>query len=282
MDEKLVLYQWAGEWLGNRLTTLFNQVQTPFDIRTQAVHAMLREISQLSPDEYDSFESLQEMLGLASRVASSDLLDDLAKRHPLEAKQAIQEEIERFSQALEALDRKQLTVKTLSPLPFARELSRSEASMIWAEVVRTWELNHNHWYPIYGPPRPPNTLAFLAEMFEANLVPTKLRNILRAHESERVYEFSEFSPLGIQSGWPETEMGIEFFVPRYGQIAGGEGYWFSPQLDWLIYASHEKSITVGGEWLIEAIKQAWPDWEEGLYEKYPIARFHLGDYQPDA
>ncbi|GAA0182116.1 hypothetical protein SH2C18_45490 [Clostridium sediminicola] len=33
-----------------------------------------------------------------------------------------------------------------------------------------------------------------------------------------------------------------------------EGYWFSTEKDWLIYVSHENTITIGGEWLINEIK----------------------------
>ena len=282
MDERVALIQWAGEWLGNQLTARFAQVRTPFDVRTQMIHAIIREISTLLPEDYETIDELREMLILASQTATSQLLEDLAKRDPIPAEEVMKEEREGFCQALRAVDRKQLKARQpLPPMPFARELSQGEAADLWERVARKWELKHNHWYPIYGPPRPANALAFLAEMFEANVTPTKLRSILRDHGVERFFLFSEFSPIGIQGGLPELEMALELLEPRYGQAAGGEGYWFSIEMDWLIYASHESSITVGGEWLVEAVKHTWPDWEDALYEKYPIARFHLGDYKPD-
>ena len=54
---------------------------------------------------------------------------------------------------------------------------------------------------------------------------------------------------------PEYELELSVFEPYHN---GAGGYWCSEPMDWVIYASHEESITIGGEWLIEAIKRAWP------------------------
>ncbi|MCD6052439.1 MAG: hypothetical protein K0Q55_3857, partial [Verrucomicrobia bacterium] len=37
------------------------------------------------------------------------------------------------------------------------------------------------------------------------------------------------------------------------------------QFDWIIYASHESSVTIGGEWLLPAIKSAWPNWQNRIW-----------------
>ena len=115
MDERIALKQWAGEWLGNQLTARFAQVRTPFDVRTQAIHAIIREINTLLPEDYETVDELQEMLILASETATSQLLEDLAKRDPVQADQVMKEEREGFCQALRAVDRKQL--KAMQPLP---------------------------------------------------------------------------------------------------------------------------------------------------------------------
>jgi hypothetical protein len=36
--------------------------------------------------------------------------------------------------------------------------------------------------------------------------------------------------------------------------------WCSEQMDWVLCASHESSIAVGGKRLVETIKHLWPDW----------------------
>jgi len=65
-----------------------------------------------------------------------------------------------------------------------------------------------------------------------------------------------------ESGFdPEFEMDPRLcsFVRR------GETYWSSGELDWLVYSSHEESITFAGRWLVGAVKAAWPTWSERLY-----------------
>jgi hypothetical protein len=45
----------------------------------------------------------------------------------------------------------------------------------------------------------------------------------------------------------------------------GEKYWTADARDWLIDASHERSITLAGAWLIAAVKELRPHWEEHVY-----------------
>lgn len=281
MDELTALHTWARQTLLNRLQQIFEQTRSPHNVQFQAVTAILNEVNSFKSGEFDGFDELYELLILASQTATSHLLVQMVNLFPEGAEQTIEAERARFRQEIEALDRNQL--KSVELLYDVRALSRSEAAAIWEEITRRWDLKHNHWYPIYGPPRPTNAIAFFAREFDEQLVPDTLHGILRDHGVERVYEFSEFSPIGTEGGSPELEMPLDHLIPKYGRAAGwAEGYWFSKEMDWLIYASHESSITVGGAWLIDAIKQAWPAWTDALYERFPIARFHLGDYQPDA
>ena len=56
----------------------------------------------------------------------------------------------------------------------------------------------------------------------------------------------------------EYECDVALFEPIYN---GAEGYWSSPSLDWIVYASHESSITIGG-WLAEDVKERWHTWRD--------------------
>ena len=60
---------------------------------------------------------------------------------------------------------------------------------------------------------------------------------------------------------PEYEQDVSLFEPLYD---GAEGYWSSGALDWIAYASHESSVTVGG-WLLEEVKTLWPTWQAHLW-----------------
>ena len=53
---------------------------------------------------------------------------------------------------------------------------------------------------------------------------------------------------------------------------GGEGHWCDARVDrrdWLVYASHEGSLTLGGGWLVAAAQRAWPAWAGHLWAGLP-------------
>lgn len=75
------------------------------------------------------------------------------------------------------------------------------------------------------------------------------------------------SSRGVTRIWELRDYGVEYcqdvllFNPTYN---GYEGYWTSDDLDWIVYASHEDSVTVGG-WLLDRIKARWSDWEQHIW-----------------
>jgi hypothetical protein len=45
---------------------------------------------------------------------------------------------------------------------------------------------------------------------------------------------------------------------------------------WMVYASHESSITFGGHWLIECMRAALPAWNNYLYRGWDLAAYPVG------
>jgi hypothetical protein len=62
---------------------------------------------------------------------------------------------------------------------------------------------------------------------------------------------------------PEYEIEHSILEPRYAN--GGEQYSTSETTNWIVYASHESSITLGGDWLIDLLKKRWLDWNQRAY-----------------
>ena len=60
----------------------------------------------------------------------------------------------------------------------------------------------------------------------------------------------------------DCELDLELFEPVY---TGAEGSWTDSSFDWLVYASHESSVTVAGARLLPAFQQAFPEWREWIY-----------------
>lgn len=81
----------------------------------------------------------------------------------------------------------------------------------------------------------------------------QLRTILIKHGVQRVWELREYGP--------EYEQDVLLLTPRYN---GGESYWSWADLDWIIYASHEASVTIGG-WLVREIQAVWPAWKAHVW-----------------
>jgi hypothetical protein len=97
---------------------------------------------------------------------------------------------------------------------------------------------------------PPNILAFHTDYFQSINGQGILREALERHAISTVFLLREF-------GDPEYEIELGIFEPGYRD--GGEQYSTSQQTDWIVYASHESSITVGGEWLIQVFHSLHPE-----------------------
>ena len=58
---------------------------------------------------------------------------------------------------------------------------------------------------------------------------------------------------------------------------GREGFWTSGGMEWMVYASHESSITFGGAWLIGAMRKCLPDFDRFLYRGWDLSQYDLED-----
>lgn len=224
--------------------------------RYHVMDAILADIEGVLPHDVNSVEELRGLLIVAGQTAESmftHTLSDIAAR-------AMQEERDLFCQYVRTLSSRELTA--IEPLPYRRTLSNEEHGFLWAQMRARWEMREGHcWHPLMVLDLPYNVIAFQQAWFVDAVPPAALRRILGAHGVTRVWELREFGP--------EYEIEVADMEPDY---TGAEGYWTSGTMDWLIYASHESSITVAGKWLIEAVKAAWPGWDQHIYTgwDYPL------------
>jgi hypothetical protein len=144
-----------------------------------------------------------------------------------------------------------------------RILPQAEADAAWAALAHAWDIRAQIWWFPLVETRRTGVAAFEAASFHATLGPSWLRGVLAARGVEAVVHFPEFA----ESPVHETSLGDASF--RYD---GEEGYWCDAReagRDWLVYASHEDSVTVGGAWLIDQIQRAWPEWAAHLWNGSP-------------
>ncbi|NOU89756.1 hypothetical protein GC102_28985 [Paenibacillus sp. LMG 31460] len=122
------------------------------------------------------------------------------------------------------------------------------------EMESVWDINRRYWYPLNECKRS-DLIAFNADYIEDDKSKHEfILTVLKEHGIEQIYEFLETG---------ETyRIQISDLHPFYGYYGaiGGEGFWCSDKMDWIIYASHEGTITFGGEWLVSKLKSVWIDW----------------------
>ena len=87
------------------------------------------------------------------------------------------------------------------------------------------------------------SLHYKTREFDEAVAYERLREVLASRGIASVWELREYGP--------EYEQDVGLFEPYYN---GAEGYWSSGNLDWIIYASHESSVTVGG-WLLPELSE---------------------------
>jgi hypothetical protein len=216
--------------------------------RYNVLKAIRVEIERIDPNGLGDLETTRALLILAGEIAEDDFtrppIDEIAQR-------AIGEEREAFCRYIRGL-----TVANLNEaeaLPFRRVLTDEESKAIWSGLRGRWQISDHYWYPLAACTLP-DVVAFKARAFEEAMPHQRLQGILAARGIERVWELREYGP--------EYEEDVSLFEPFYN---GAEGYWSSGDLDWLLYASHESSVTIAG-WLLLSLKGIWPSWQAQVWD----------------
>jgi hypothetical protein len=144
-------------------------------------------------------------------------------------------------------------LNAVEALPFRRVLTTEESKAVWSRLRERWQILDHDWYPLVDCSLL-HVAAFKARAFEEAVPHHRLKSIRASRGIARVWELREYGP--------EYEEDVSLFEPFYN---GAEGYWSSGELDWLLYASHESSITVAG-WLLLNLKAIWPAWQTQLWD----------------
>ena len=141
-----------------------------------------------------------------------------------------------------------------------RLLNQAQREELWGKLKESWQVEEGHyWYPLKGLLKEPLTdiVYFEADWFRTKISQNMLAELLKAHGADHV--------LGIWENGVAWEADADLIDLWY---RGLESYWTSENRDWLIYISHENSITVAGKLLLDSIKKAWPEWETYMWGDY--------------
>lgn len=206
---------------------------------------VLAEVEGLRPETLTSGREAREVLILAGRIAGNAYT--ALPEGSIEGR-AMQQERDLFCAYIGGLGDDALA--RVTPMASRRTLTGQESKEVWERMRRRWGVVGGYWYPLHGE-APTGAIAFDADAFEDRVPAAVFQSILSDHGLRRAFELREYGP--------EYELDVSLLIPSYN---GAEGYWTAGDADWLVYASHESSITVAGDWLVRSVQQRWPAWAE--------------------
>jgi len=216
--------------------------------RYNVLNAIRIEVERLDPDRLSDFGETRAQLLRAGESANDAFTQ--GSHGPIETR-AIAEERAAYGQFVAGLE--QASLDGVEPLPYRRVLQMAESEALWSGLGRFWEVPRGGcWYPLASCSLA-GIVAFDAPAFARAIRLPDLRLLLASRTIRRVWELREYGP--------EITVDLELFDPQYN---GAEGYWSSEPFDWIIYASHEGSVTVGG-WLLDGVQSCWPSWARGVW-----------------
>ena len=215
--------------------------------RYNVLNAIRIELERIDPATLRDVEDTRALLLLAGIAAEDEFttpaIGEIDQRSMAEERAAFR----LYVAGLQATD-----LDTVAALPYRRVLTAEEARSIWSALRDRWQVPPGYWYPLADCTLS-DIAAFNAEAFAAAVPYQRLQGMLTTQGIERVWELRE-------SG-PEYEQEVALFEPCYN---GAEGYWSYEGLAWVVYASHENSVTVAG-WLLQELKKEWPLWQAGTW-----------------
>lgn len=213
--------------------------------------AVLEAIEAFDFDSLPEAEVLRERLVQAARSAGE------APHENQVARQAIAAERQHLIEAFLGADTSALPDDRL---PYRRVLNAEERSRVTRMMSETWGVSHAYWYPLDEKTHP-SLIAF--DLIEADrlVLQNLTAEFLSARGIARVLEIREYGP--------SYELEPH---PKDFDYNGAEGFWTSDGADWIVYCSHESSMTFGG-----AIAQAIGDAgiNEGLIGEPPDGRWSM-------
>jgi hypothetical protein len=130
-------------------------------------------------------------------------------------------------------------------------LSQIESDQLLERIKHEWGWSGYYWFPLQPTTRK-DVVAFEVAQLEMIFSEEKLKNLLKSLGFYRILEHRE-------NDLAEVNSVQEICI--YGM---SESVFTDPSLSWIIYCSHEQTITFGGDKLVNALQNAAQNWSDAL------------------
>ncbi|NOU26892.1 MAG: hypothetical protein HOO96_03205 [Polyangiaceae bacterium] len=208
--------------------------------RYQQLRAMQLAVERFVAEDFTSLADARRRLSDAIEAAQ---IDNVAVRADPVCSRAAEEESAALLRHLAALD-EDLLWRT-APLPFCRVLSPQETD----GRRETLSARYGVWYGgvVDALPKHAGVPSHLTFVLSRLPDPTGPLQALVAPMAARITELNELTESF------ELEVVLATFTHS-------EGFWFPADLGWMVYASHEDTLTVAGEPLVSAVRAHHAGW----------------------
>jgi hypothetical protein len=221
--------------------------------RYRLAQATLTKVEQIVPQQGDSLDKIQKTLEDAGQNALKPLQSEF--RENKIALTALDAQAAAFNHLLYGFTPNEL--QRIEPLPYRRTLSQSEAAAIWEDLKIRWDIPGPgySWYPLSESGAPEAAIAVHQELWDKRNGNDLFRHFLANNKIERCNVVHEIDLIS-----PDCEIDSSIVTPRYN----GSELFITTNDDWVLYASHESSITLVGS-LAKYFRSHWPDCEQLSY-----------------
>ena len=136
-------------------------------------------------------------------------------------------------------------------------LDKYKAKEVRQNIKDRWNAGYSYWIPL-NEGEQSDILYFPQDYFLENFGLRKLEECLSSLNITKCYQISE------QESFNEDyEINVNEIAPFKSNMT--EKYYCTDTLDWLIYFSHENTVTIGGIDLINSIKDNWRNWKKAAF-----------------
>jgi hypothetical protein len=225
-------------------------------VRQDIVDDMRDAFDQLDPDNLPSEVELRLELKRRAWTAVHRTKYSNLRSDPDDIRHVEDSEYHLFEEYLRGLDHAKLA--RVRPLAYRRLLSTEEVAELWDQLVERWGLEpppRADWSPFFPPGAGGPGEIFETSALRRSHTSAVLRGIISNSGKEHVWQVPTSS----------ADPALEFEAGRFMPECEWDCFWTPKNIEWLIRFHHEGQAVIVGQPLLNALKERWPEWREGLW-----------------
>ena len=249
MTPEQILHTWARRYASERFehwVSEYSRIYRPnrrgdYSKAEHQIFPRYNVASDIRRDiELHDFERLPEFEGLlASLQSAAEVVGPSTTGGDQDPVAARAETEERQNWAVQVSKIAHDLPDWIEPLPYRKTLGAIETAAIAHRLNQKWGVREGeYFYPLSNKTHSSLIAISGADDSGYGEVRKRIDRFFEAQQIDRVYAFYEF-------GRPYHHIAdVSALDIWYGD--GGEGYWFDEDMNWLVYCSHESTMTLGG------------------------------------